>query len=145
MGVRSARPWDMGGPVSKKIFLALWASVWSKNGGGGGGWLPGPLPWIRLCGCVCIVNSVNYWDQLYWLQINFVLTQSYCLRFCLTKQWGVVVVISLVEHKVLVVTIVGFQLLHSFSHKGNKLNILYRLPIHLIILPKRRDNRELYL
>ena len=25
-----------GGAVSKKIFLALWASVWSKNMGGGG-------------------------------------------------------------------------------------------------------------
>ena len=33
-----------GGPVSKKIFSALLASVWSKNKGGGPS---GLLPWIR--------------------------------------------------------------------------------------------------
>ena len=33
------------GPVSKKAFSALWASVWSKNKGVGGR-PPGPLPWI---------------------------------------------------------------------------------------------------
>ena len=32
-----------GGPGLKKIFLALCASFWSKNGGGGGG-PPGPSP-----------------------------------------------------------------------------------------------------
>ena len=43
-GVRSSRPLDMGGAVSKKYFFSiLRASVWFKNKGGG----PlGPLPWI---------------------------------------------------------------------------------------------------
>ena len=37
-----------GGGSAKKRFLALWASVWSKNGGGGCPWPP-PLypPLIR--------------------------------------------------------------------------------------------------
>ena len=41
---RSSRPLDKGGggKVSKKIFAALWASVWSKNKGGA------PLPWPPL-------------------------------------------------------------------------------------------------
>ena len=34
-----------GGGSPKKCFLALWASVWSKNVGGGGG--PGSLPCIH--------------------------------------------------------------------------------------------------
>ena len=41
VGGRSSRPWDKrggGGPVSKNFFPAFWASVWSKNKGGG------PLP-----------------------------------------------------------------------------------------------------
>ena len=33
-----------GPPVSKKIFSALCASVWSKNKGGGG--VPGPSPFF---------------------------------------------------------------------------------------------------
>ena len=33
-----------GGGSLKKNFLALWASVWSKNKGG-----PGPIPWISHC------------------------------------------------------------------------------------------------
>ena len=37
---RGADPDIKGGAVSKKIFSALWASVWSKNKGGQG---PGPL------------------------------------------------------------------------------------------------------
>ena len=54
-----SRPSDKGGPghpdpeirvgggggrgtVLKKFFSGLWASVWSKNGGGGGG-VPGPI------------------------------------------------------------------------------------------------------
>ena len=32
-----------GAPGIKKIFSALWASVWSKNKGGGG---LGPLPFL---------------------------------------------------------------------------------------------------
>ena len=35
-----------GSGLQKKIFLALWTSVWFKNKGGG---FPGPLPWIRHC------------------------------------------------------------------------------------------------
>ena len=34
--------------VSKNLFSALWASVWSKYKAGGSG-PPGPLPWIRHC------------------------------------------------------------------------------------------------
>ena len=34
------------GQSPKKILSALWASVWSKNKGGGGRGTP-PLPWIR--------------------------------------------------------------------------------------------------
>ena len=34
-----------GEQSQKNFFLALWASVWSKNKGGGG--VPGSLPWIR--------------------------------------------------------------------------------------------------
>ena len=135
----TSRPWDKGGrgggchpdpeirgggmAWSQEIFLALWASVWSKNRGG---WPPGPLLWIRYCSCVYIINC---WDQLCGLQPNFVPTQSYYSCFCLAKQWAVVVVISHVEHKVLVVvTVIVFQLLHSFAHMGNKLTILYCLP-----------------
>ena len=33
-----------GGSVQKQFFSALWASVWSKIGGGGVVLLPGPLP-----------------------------------------------------------------------------------------------------
>ena len=33
-----------GGVVSKKTFLALWASVWSKNMGGGEGQVPQAPP-----------------------------------------------------------------------------------------------------
>ena len=45
----SSRPLDKGegGPVSKKIFSTLRASVWTKNKGRGG--RPGPLLWIRHC------------------------------------------------------------------------------------------------
>ena len=45
--------------IPRKIFFsALRASVWSKNSGGGGGGLPGPLPWIRYCPyCVHFVQS----------------------------------------------------------------------------------------
>ena len=39
-----------GRVVTKKIFLALWASVSSKTKGGGS---PRPLPWI----CHCFVSS----------------------------------------------------------------------------------------
>ena len=41
-----------GSSVSKKIFSALRASVWSKNRGGGGG-SPGPLP--RSATVFCLV------------------------------------------------------------------------------------------
>ena len=44
-GEQSSRPLEKGGgPVSKKFFSVLQASVWSKNKGGAG---PLPLPWIR--------------------------------------------------------------------------------------------------
>ena len=33
-----------GGDGLQKIFLALWASVWSKNMGAGGAGPPGPSP-----------------------------------------------------------------------------------------------------
>ena len=119
-----SRPWDKGKGGLKKNFLALWTSDWSKKRGAGGP--PGLLPWIRHCSCVSIIN---YWDQLCGLQPSFVPTQSYYSCFCLAKQWAVVVVISHVEHKVLIVVIVVvFQLLHSFAHTGNKLNIFYHLP-----------------
>ena len=43
--------WRMAGPdprrSPKKFFSALRTSVWSKKKWGGGGGLPGPLPWIR--------------------------------------------------------------------------------------------------
>ena len=39
-----------GGQSPKKIFSALWASVWSKNKGGHRS--PGSLPWIRQCSTV---------------------------------------------------------------------------------------------
>ena len=39
---------EEGGAVSKEKFLALRASVWSKNKEGEAG-APGPLPWIRHC------------------------------------------------------------------------------------------------
>ena len=123
----SSRPWDKGGGdglVSKIFFgpVGLSQSGLKMRGG----WPPGPLLWIRYCSCVYIIN---YWDQLCGLQLNFVPSQLYCSCFCLAKQWAVVVVISHVEHKVLVVvTVIVFQLLHSFAHTGNKLNILYHLP-----------------
>ena len=119
----SSRPWDKGGgSVSKKFFWPFGPQFGLKIRGG---WPPGPLLWIHHCSCVSIIN---YWDQLCGLRPNFVPTQSYCLHFCLAKQWAVVV-ISHVEHNVLVVvTVVVFQLLHSFAHMGNKLNILYHLP-----------------
>ena len=44
-GGRSSRSLDKGGPVSKKKFSALWASLWSKTKRWGGP--SGPLPWIR--------------------------------------------------------------------------------------------------
>ena len=124
----SSRPWDKGGGGWLGLKNFFWPSgpqsVWSKNKGGG--WPPGPLLWIRYCSCVYIIN---YWDQLCGLQPNFVPSQLYCSCFCLAKQWAVVVVISHVEHKVLVVvTVIVFQLLHSFAHMGNKWNILYHLP-----------------
>ena len=43
-----------GGPVSKKIFSALQASVWSKSKG------PPPLPWIRHW-CVCKAFSYCFY------------------------------------------------------------------------------------
>ena len=46
----SSRPWDKGGQSPKKIFSALWASVWSKNKGGHRS--PRSLPWIRHCSTV---------------------------------------------------------------------------------------------
>lgn len=46
-GGRSSRPCDKGGTRSKFFFLALKASVLSKNKGEAG--LPGPLPGIRHC------------------------------------------------------------------------------------------------
>ena len=42
-----------GSSVSKKIFSALRASVWSKNRGGGGAGSPGPLP--RSATVFCLV------------------------------------------------------------------------------------------
>ena len=112
-----------GGSVSKKFFWPFGPQFGLKISGG---WPPGPLLWIHHCSCVSVIN---YWDQLCGLQPNFVPTQSYYSCFCLAKQWAVVVVISPVQHKVLVVvTVVVFQLLHSFAHTGNKLNILYHLP-----------------
>ena len=39
------RGWGRGGSL-QNFFWALWASVWSKNGGGGAG-PPGPLPQVR--------------------------------------------------------------------------------------------------
>ena len=39
-GIPEIRGGGGGGAGNKKIFSALWASVWSKNKGGGG---PGPL------------------------------------------------------------------------------------------------------
>ena len=43
----SSRPWDKEeGGLPQKFFSVLRASFSSKNKGGGGG-LPGPLPWIR--------------------------------------------------------------------------------------------------
>ena len=47
-----------GGAVSKKIFLALWASVWSKNMGGGGAGLPGPSPG-SITGTFCAIKLVK--------------------------------------------------------------------------------------
>ena len=41
-GGRSSTPFDKGGPVSN-FFSALWASVWSKDKGGGGAALDPPL------------------------------------------------------------------------------------------------------
>ena len=41
-GGRSSTPFDKGGPVSI-FFSALWASVWSKDKGGGGVALDPPL------------------------------------------------------------------------------------------------------
>ena len=67
-GARSSRPWDKESGGHKKNFSAFWASVWSKNKGGGPPLvsltvvspnaphdikkrLPGrlPLPWIPHC------------------------------------------------------------------------------------------------
>ena len=53
-GGRSFRPWDkVGARAQKNFFSAFRASVSSKNKAvgelGGGGWSPGPLPWIRHC------------------------------------------------------------------------------------------------
>ena len=44
------------GPVSKKTFSALWASVWSKNKGGGAG-PHGLLPWIRHWNMLSLISS----------------------------------------------------------------------------------------
>ena len=59
----SSRPRDGGGGglVSKKHFLALWASFWSKNKGGEEGG-HGPLSWI----CHCKWSNVypNCYDKL---------------------------------------------------------------------------------
>ena len=48
-GAWSSRPSDKGKARLQKDFIsALWASVWSRNkGGGGGAGPPGPLPCIR--------------------------------------------------------------------------------------------------
>ena len=61
-GGGSSRPRDGGGGlVSKKHFLALWASFWSKNKGGEEGG-HGPLSWI----CHCKWSNVypNCYDKL---------------------------------------------------------------------------------
>ena len=47
-----------GGPGSKKIFWALWASIWSKNNGGGGTQVP-PLDPPLFCAKVIL--------KIYWL------------------------------------------------------------------------------
>ena len=39
---------EIRGGRSQKVFFGLWASLWSKNEGGGVG-APGPLPWIPHC------------------------------------------------------------------------------------------------
>ena len=52
------------GPVSKKMFLGHWASVWAKNmlgvGGGGGGSFPGYATDknLALHGCCKIVREI---------------------------------------------------------------------------------------
>ena len=113
--------WDKGGPSLQENFFQPFRPQFGLKIRGGG-----DIPWIFHCTCVSIIN---YWDQLCGLKPNFVPSQSYYSCFCVAKQWAVVVVISHVEHKVLVVvTVVVFQLLHSFAHMGNKLNILYHLP-----------------
>ena len=43
-GSRHPAPEVRGGPLSKNCFLALQASIWSTNKGGGGAGLPGPSP-----------------------------------------------------------------------------------------------------
>ena len=56
----------MGGSVSKKIFSALWASVWSKNKGGP----PGPAPASATamlsfyCRGVCMYRTVKTHDLI---------------------------------------------------------------------------------
>ena len=138
----SSRPWDKergDGLVSKIFFGPLGLSQSGLKIRGG--WPPGPLLWIRYFSCVYIIN---YWDQLCGLQPNFVPSQLYCSCFCLAKQWAVVVVISHVEHKVLVVvTVIVFQLLHSFAHMGNKLNILYHLPYSSHYSTQKKNYRRI--
>ena len=66
----SSRPWDKGGGQSQKnVFLALWASVWSKNNGG----QAPPPPWsgrwqfpllIGWKGCLLYNNTLGSWTYI---------------------------------------------------------------------------------
>ena len=74
------RPWDRGGErrsggggeggggrFPKEIFLALRASVWSKNEGGGGA--PWPFRWIRHWFVFTLRHTLHVW-QFFSSQIN---------------------------------------------------------------------------
>ena len=74
----SSRPWDKGGQSPKKIFSALWASVWSKNKGGHRS--PGSLPWIRHCStlkwhlCFCRLPLLSLASMLSLTTLNLMVS-----------------------------------------------------------------------
>ena len=67
-----------GGQSPKKIFSALWASVWSKNKGGHRS--PGSLPWIRHCStlkwhlCFCRLPLLSLESMLSLTTLNLMVS-----------------------------------------------------------------------
>ena len=90
-GGRSSLPWDKGGggvPVSKKIFSALRASLWSKSKGCPGP--PGPSPGSATEGCCTLATKPYGFEHKCArnLSVQAVLTTSALLAFIAIANWA---------------------------------------------------------